>query len=150
MDLGIYCVYPAIDLFGLPEIISTQASFMESGSDSVINSSFKYYDHIVSIISSKTCQSDLPSEILGDMGKISIGHISKYDDVYVTVDGETEQLVGEMSKQELMSYEAKDFYRYITDREGTAEEYGEMCRLSLTVCAVMEAMRLQADIKFYN
>lgn len=150
MDLGIYCVYPAIDLFGLPEIISTQATFMESGSDSAVTSTFKYYDHLVSVISSKTCQSDLPSEILGDCGKLTIWHISKYDNVSVTIDGETQQLVGVMSKEELMSYEAKDFYRYITQREETKGEYEQMNALALTVCAVMEAMRLQADIKFYN
>lgn len=150
MDLGIYCVYPAIDLFGLPEIVSTQASFLENGSDSVVSSDFKYYDMIVSIISSKTCQSDLPSEILGDCGKITVGHISKYDDVSVTVGDKTEQLAGVMSKEELMSYEARDFYRYITEREETKEEYEQMNTLAFTVCSVMEEMRLQADIKFYN
>ncbi len=150
MDLGIYCVYPAIDLFGLPDILSTHATFLENGSDSSIASVFKYRDHIVNLISSKTCQSDLPSEIIGDNGKLSIGHISKYDDISITVDGKTEQLCGVISKEELMSYEAKDFYRYITDRENTVEEYNEMCQLSLTVCAIMEAMRMQADIKFYQ
>ena len=149
MDLGVYCVYPAVDFFGLPETLSTQATFLESGSDSSISSIYKYSDHIVTLISSKTCQSDLPSEIIGDNGKITIGHISKYDEVSITIDGVTETLVGTMSKEELMSCEAKDFYRYITDRQGTKEEYNETCQLSLTVCAVMEAMRMQADIKFY-
>ena len=149
MDLGVYCVYPAVDFFGLPETLSTQATFLESGSDSSISSIYRYYDHIVTLISSKTCQSDLPSEIIGDNGKITIGHISKYDEVSITVDGVTETLVGTMSKEELMSYEAKDFYRYITYRLGTSQEYNEMCQLSLTVCAVMEAMRMQADIRFY-
>ncbi len=149
MDLGIYCVYPAIDLFGLPEKLSTKAAFLESGSDSSVSSIYKYPDHIVTLISSKTCQSDLPSEIIGDKGKITIGHISKYDDVSITIDGVTENLVGSMTKEALMSWEARDFYRYITDRIGTADEYNEMCSLSLTVCAIMEAMRMQADIKFY-
>ncbi len=149
MDLGIYCVYPAIDLFALPQTVCTQASFLESGSDSSVSSIYKYNDHIVTIISSKTCQSDLPSEIIGDNGKLTIGHISKYDDVSITVDGVTEHLVGNMTKEQLMSYEAKDFYRYITDKNGTAEEYDEMCQLSHTVCSVMEDMRNQANIKFY-
>lgn len=150
MDLGIYCVYPAIDLFGIPDVICTQASFLENGSDVAVTAIYKYCDHIVSIISSKTCQSDLPSEILGDKGKISIGHISKYDDIYLTVDSQEEQLVGVMSKEELMSYEAKDFYRYITEPNETKYEYQEMRELAHTVCAIMEAMRMQADIKFYN
>lgn len=150
MDLGIYCVYPAIDLFGIPDTIITQASFLESGSDASVSAIYKYCDHIVSIISSKTCQSDFPSEILGDKGKITIGHISKYDDIYINIDSEDEQLVGVMSKEELMSYEAKDFYRYITQRDETKEEYREMKELAHAVCSVMEAMRMQADIKFYN
>lgn len=149
MDLGIYCVYPAIDLFGLPEKLSAEATFLQSGSDSSVSSIYKYPDHIVTLISSKTCQSDLPSEIIGDKGKITIGNISKYDDVSVTIDGVTENLIGSMTKEELMSWEARDFYRYITDRDGSNDEYSQMCSLSLTVCAVMEAMRTQADIKFY-
>ncbi len=150
MDLGIYCVYPAIDLFGIPDTVITQASFLENGSDAAVSAIFKYNDLLVSIISSKTCQSDLPSEILGDNGKISIGHISKYDDIYLTADSQEEKLVGIMSKEESMSYEAKDFYRYITERNDTKYEYQEMRELSHTVCAVMEAMRMQADIKFNN
>ncbi len=149
MDLGIYCIYPAIDFFGLPENLNTFATFLESGSDAAISSVYNYCDHIVNIISSKTCQSDLPSEIVGDKGTMTIGHISKYDEVIITVDSKTEKLVGTMTKEELMSYEAKDFYRYITDKKSTAEEYKQMRTLSLTVCAVMEAMRMQADIKFY-
>lgn len=150
MDLGIYCIYPAIDFFGLPDTVSTSASFLENGSDSSVSSIFKYTDHIVSIIASKTCQSDLPSEIIGDCGKISIGHISKYDEVTVTVDGKEEYLAGVMSKQEMMSYEARDFYRYITERQETAQEYAEMTAISHTVCSIMETMRLQSGIRFFE
>ncbi|MEE0945430.1 MAG: Gfo/Idh/MocA family oxidoreductase [Acutalibacteraceae bacterium] len=150
MDLGIYCVYPAIDLFGVPDTIYTQASFLDNGSDGTVSAIFTYSDKIVNIISSKTCQSDYPSEILGDNGKISVGHISKYDDIYITLDSKEEQLVGEMTKEELMSYEAKDFYRYITEPQETKYEYKEMQELAHTVCAVMEAMRMQSNIIFTN
>ena len=33
MDLGIYCVYPALDLFGIPQKTTACAHFMESGAD---------------------------------------------------------------------------------------------------------------------
>lgn len=33
MDLGIYCVYPAVDLFGEPKTVSAVSSFLESGAD---------------------------------------------------------------------------------------------------------------------
>jgi predicted dehydrogenase len=32
-DLGIYCVYPALDLFGQPDDIKASASFMATGAD---------------------------------------------------------------------------------------------------------------------
>ena len=33
MDLGVYCVYPAIDLFGEPERVRASAGFLSTGAD---------------------------------------------------------------------------------------------------------------------
>ncbi len=150
MDLGIYCVYPAIDLYGLPDSVYTTATFLDNGSDCAVNSIFKYSDHIVNVVSSKICQSDTPSEIMGDCGKIDIGLVSKYENMILYADDKEERLTGVMTKPEYMSYEAKDFYRYITNPEETKEEYSEMNRIAHAVCSVMEMMRLQSGIKFNN
>jgi len=150
MDLGIYCVYPAIDLFGIPNSVTTEACFLDNGSDSAVNSLFRYDDCLVSIVSSKICESNTPSEIMGDMGKIDIGLVSKHENIVLYTDGKKEQLTGVMTKPEYMSYEAKDFYRYITLPEETKDEYDEMNKIAHIVCSIMENMRLQANINFDN
>ncbi len=150
MDLGIYCVYPAIDLYGVPDSVSTYATFLDNGSDSAVHSLFKYADHTVNIVSSKICQSDTPSEIMGDCGKIDIGLVSKYENIILYTDENEERLTGVMTKPQYMSYEAKDFYRYIKYPEETKEEYEEINTIAHAVCSIMEMMRLQAGIKFNN
>lgn len=149
MDLGIYCIYPAIDLFGVPDSVTTYATFLHNGSDSSVNSIFKYSDHIVNVVSTKICQSDTPSEIVGDCGKIDIGLISKYENMVLYGD-DKEVLTGEMTKSQYMSYEARDFYRYITSPEETRAEYNEINSIAHTVCSIMEMMRLQSGINFNN
>jgi hypothetical protein len=47
-----------------------------------------------------------------------------------------------------MGGEALQFYKYITDREGTKQRYLESKKLTTEVIAVMEKIREQAGIKF--
>ena len=47
-----------------------------------------------------------------------------------------------------MGWEAKDFYRYITQPEASSQEYAHCCQLSLQVAAFMEQVRKQAGIHF--
>lgn len=149
MDLGIYCVYPALHLFGIPAGISTRACLLDSGIDASVTSIFDYSDRLVTLMASKTAQSELPSEILGDRGSIQIGHISRMDHITLTdQNGHCEELVGEMSKEEQMKHELLDFFRYITQPEQSREEYQSMLNLSLHVCSVMETMRMQAGLPF--
>ena len=77
MDLGIYCVYAAIDLFGRPDRITACAGFLSSGADGYGSAVFNYKDRQVSLTYSKTGQSLAGSEIMGDRGTIAIDSISK-------------------------------------------------------------------------
>lgn len=149
MDLGIYCVYPAVDLFGEPEEIVTKAGFLSSGADGFDNSIFVYPDKQVNISCSKIGQSFIGSEILGDQGTLFIRSISQLTNItLIGRDGREEKLVGSIEKSKLMSGEAQSFYRYITFPETYKSEYRENNGLTLLVNRLLKQMRQQAGIKF--
>lgn len=149
MDLGIYCVYPALDFFGEPERINTSAVFFPFGGDVSGAGLFTYEDKQVSLRYSKVGQGRLGSEIIGDQGTLVIDSISKLSGIrLISRSGEVRELVGEPGKEELMSHEAADFLRYIENPEATGEEYHYARELCVRVCRTMETMREQAGIRF--
>ncbi len=148
MDLGVYCIYPAIDLFGVPQKISAKAQILPTGVDSDVAAVFEYEDKLVSIVSSKATQSNIPSEVLGEKGNIKFGMISRYEDIDLEIDGETESLEGIFTKEESMSYEADFFYNLINNFELYKDEYVNLLDLSLKVCAVLEKTRKIIGLEF--
>ncbi len=149
MDLGIYCVYPCVDLFGVPKKIYAYCQKLSTGADGEGGAVFHYDGFTAELTYSKTGQSHIGSEIIGDCGTLIIPSVSKQTNMVLKMtDGRELTLTGDMEKHELMSYEALDFYRYITDRDGTAEEYKRVSKLALKVCEVMLEMRRQSEIEF--
>lgn len=149
MDLGVYCVYPALDFWGKPSKIQASAGFLPTGADGWDSALFSYPGLEVSLTCSKTGQSRLGSEILGDKGTLVIGSLSQLSDIRLfRSDGREERLVGEADKAALMGNEARDFRRYAADYDGCQEERRYAEELSAAVSEVMEEMRRQAGIRF--
>lgn len=149
MDLGIYCIYPALDLFGAPKNIISTARFLESGADCCGSTVFEYDNMLLTLTWSKVAQDFCGSEILGDEGTVTIGSISQLNNITFCRKGsEPRQVVDETEKHIIMSYEAKAFYDFATDPEANAERYTEASRMALAVSTVMEQIRKQTGIKF--
>ncbi|MGI5894464.1 MAG: Gfo/Idh/MocA family protein [Candidatus Merdivicinus sp.] len=149
MDLGVYCVYPAVAWFGMPDEVWSSASFLESGADESCAAVLKYSDKLVVLNCSKTGQSRLGSEVIGDEGTLAIDSISKLTGIRLfDRSGNVEEVVGDIEKNVLMSGEAGDFYRYITQPEETAEEYRCCSQLAVNVSRLMEKIRMQSGIHF--
>ena len=152
MDLGIYCVYAAVDLFGKPDRITASAGFLKTGSDGFGTAIFDYNDKQVILTYSKTGQSMIGSEILGDRGTLKIGSVSKLTDITLVThnDGypQSETIVGDIPKPVLMSGEAAAFRRFAEDMANHAAEYQSVCKLTLAVNETMEEVRRLAGIKF--
>lgn len=126
-DLGIYCYYPAVEFFGLPQKISASAGFVETGADGYGTAVLDYADKQITLTYSKIGQDYLGSQIFGDEGTISIESVSKLTGVKIHfADGRTEEVCGEEDKHILMAYEAKNFYDFITDYEKNSEKYFEI------------------------
>lgn len=148
MDLGIYCVYPALDLFGEPKKITSTAGFLSTGADGYGTTVFDYEDKQVTLTFSKVGQSRFGSQIFGDNGTISTPSISKLVNVsYFNNDGNETALTSDTEKHVLMSYEAQNFYNYITNPE-TRQELESINDLTLAVSKAMKIIREKTGIKF--
>ena len=147
MDLGIYCVYPALDLFGMPEKITACAHFMESGADGSGTAGLLYSDKLITFTYSKLGQDRLGSQIFGDEGTIKIESISKLINMsLVSNNGETQEIIGDVAKEKLMGYEALGFEKFIADPD---DEYYYVTRQrALQVSQIMKQIRDICGIKF--
>ena len=149
MDLGVYCVYPALTLFGEPESFTVEPQMMESGADGAGIVTMRYPDKLVTLTYSKLGQAGANSDFQGTNGTLSVESISRIAGLSLwRKDGTTEQLYGDDEKYKLMGWEAKDFYRYISDPEGSAQEYAVCSDLSLRVSSFMERVRKEGKILF--
>ena len=149
MDLGVYCVYPALALFGEPESFTVEPQLMESGADGTGIVTMRYPDKLVTLTYSKLGQAGANSDFQGTNGTLSVESISRIAGLSLwRKDGTTEQLYGDDEKYKLMGWEAKDFYRYISDPEGSAQEYAVCSDLSLRVSSFMERVRKEGRILF--
>lgn len=150
MDIGVYCVYPAVALFGEPDTIHASAILLENGADAAGAAVFSYKDGpVVTLTHSKVGQGIVGSEIVGERGTITIGSIGKLDDIELhTLDGKRQTLFSESEKAEKMAAEAKGFVRFIRDAQGSREEYKRNALLCEQVSGVMRQMRRQCEIHF--
>ena len=149
MDLGVYCVYPALYLFGKPESFHASAALMDTGADGSGVVTLEYPDKLATLTYSKLGQAGANSDIQGPDGTVSVESISKLNGISLRrKDGSVEPIHGEDEKYKLMGNEAKDFYRYITQPQESREEYARCVRLSVEVAEFMEAVRRKAGIRF--
>lgn len=153
MDLGVYCVYPALDFFGEPEEIHMQAGFLSTGADGWDNALFRYPDKQVAISCSKVGQSRIGSEILGDKGTITFDLVSQLTGIkWFQNDGSYTELAGDVPKADLMAGEAADFCRLASQLDVYAGAYRDELLyaqdLALKVSRTMERMRQLAGIHF--
>lgn len=149
MDLGVYCVYPALYLFGLPERWSAVSKLMDTGADQSGAITMEYPDKLVSLTYSKVGQAGAGSDFQGLDGTVSVESISTLGKMSLRMrDSSSEALFGREEKHLLMSHEAEDFYRYITQPEEYRAEYARCTELSLQVSEFMEKVRMAAGPRF--
>lgn len=147
MDLGIYCVYPALDLFGMPKKITACAHFMESGADGSGNAALLYDNTLVNLTYSKLGQDRLGSQIFGDNGTITIESISKLINMKLfDKSGNATEIIGDVEKEKLMGYEAQGFEKFIANPDD--KYYQTVKERALEVSRIMKTIREQSGIEF--
>ncbi|THE11829.1 Gfo/Idh/MocA family oxidoreductase [Bacillus timonensis] len=146
MDIGVYCVYPMVHLFGKPDSIKASGLMLDSGVDGE-GSILAYYGEMEGMMMfSKITNSYIPSEIQGENGSILIDKISSPEKVEIRYrDGRVEDL-SILPEQHTMYYEAKEFIELI--KHGSIESTVNTYENSLAVMEILDEARQQMGIVF--
>jgi len=146
MDIGVYCVYPMVKLFGMPKEIKASAFKLGSGVDGLGSLILSYDEMEGVIIHSKITHTYIPSEIQGENGSMVIDRIDGPRNVQIYYrDGNTEDLTVPQDMEQ-MYYEVREFIELIESNktESAINSYLN----SINTMKVMDAARAQCGIVF--
>ncbi|MFA9556358.1 Gfo/Idh/MocA family protein [Evansella sp. AB-rgal1] len=146
MDIGIYCVYPAVYLFGAPQRVQAMGVKLESGVDGQGTISLQYEDMEATVVYSKISNSYLPSEIQGELGSILIDKIHTPEKVEIRYNdgGYEDHTVAQDSGS--MRYEMEEFVSLIN--EGKIESDINSYETSRITSKIIEEARRQLGVVF--
>ncbi|MGX9133259.1 Gfo/Idh/MocA family protein [Rummeliibacillus sp. JY-2-4R] len=148
MDLGVYCLYPLIVLFGEPNEVKATGMMLESGVDGEGSILLRYDDKDAIIMYSKITNSYLPSEIQGEKGSIIIDKIHTPEKVEIHYnDGTIEPLSIEQSHPP-MYYEVKEFVELI--QHGKTESVINSYKNSYTTLQIVDKVRDEIELVYLS
>lgn len=146
MDIGVYCLYPMVLLFGKPEKVKANSYLLESGVDGEGSIILEYPEMDVILMYSKITNSHIPSEIQGEDGNLIINQMNTPTKVeFIPRNGEGVNLTLPQ-KEASMFYEAQEFMELI--KTGKTESSVNSFNISLAVMEVMDEVRRQTGIVF--
>lgn len=146
MDLGIYCIYPLVNLFGMPQTSHAKGILLPSGVDGEGSISFDYGDMDGIVLHSKISNGSNISEIQGENGTIVINKIGAMEQVHILYnDGHIEDIT-RSQKPERMYYEALEFIELI--KLGKIESDINTHELSLNVMKILEKSRREMAVVY--
>ncbi|MBS4209307.1 Gfo/Idh/MocA family oxidoreductase [Bacillus sp. FJAT-50079] len=146
MDLGVYCIYPLVLLFGEPKSIKANGVMLESGVDGNGMVLLKYDDFEAVVVHSKISTSYLPIEIQGEEGTMIIQNPSTPGKLEIRYrNGELEK-INEETEHPSMYYEVEEFLRLIQagKRESMINSYDH----SLITARILAEARKQIGLVY--
>ncbi|CAN7484474.1 Gfo/Idh/MocA family protein [Rossellomorea sp. LjRoot5] len=147
MDLGVYCIYPMIVLFGEPNNIKADAFMLESGVDGSGSVIMKYEQMDIAAAFSKISDTHIPTEIQGEEGTVTIDKIGDFSTVtFYYRNGETRTYT-QQEDHPPMYYEIQEFVSIITSGE-KFESLINSYDHSLLSARVMDKARKQIGLVF--
>ncbi|MBP2078469.1 Gfo/Idh/MocA family protein [Oceanobacillus polygoni] len=147
MDLGIYPLSMAIDLFGEPFDIAYFPVKLSNGIDGSGTLIAMYPDFNVTIMCSKIAQATIPSEIHGEDGTLTIDHLAPINTVHF-YDRKTKktEILTDSSTELDMVYEVESFVKII--EENDKRYHDELLERSGLVVKFLEIARKKERIFF--
>lgn len=146
MDLGIYCIYPLVVLFGEPKSVKANGVLLESGVDGEGSLLLEYEDFEAVIMHSKIVNSYVPSEIQGEEGSIIIDKISTPESIEIRYRSGKSEQVGQREEMPSMYYELEEFLRLI--QSGKRESLVNTYENSLISIRIIDEARKQIGLVF--
>jgi predicted dehydrogenase len=149
VDLGVYCVAAAVDLFGAPTDAQYWPVKIKTGADGAGRLILTYPTFTVHLCHSKIYNSDAPTEIYGEKGTLVVPSITDINSVvfWDPKSKKREQVEGVTKPQELnLKEEAAEFARCIEEKDQDALARYE--KHSREVLRVMEKVRHDNGLVF--
>ena len=144
MDLGCYCIYPMVFLFGLPSDVQGVSTFLDNGVDAA-GTVLLQYDHMIGEVHySKVNYSALPSEIQGEEASMLITEIASTKDITVRYNNGFKEVVHFDQQDNNMEYEVRAFIAMV---KGEKSPYVYE-KASMNAATVMEEARKKMKIHF--
>ncbi|SES98023.1 Predicted dehydrogenase [Oceanobacillus limi] len=147
MDLGVYPLSMAIDLFGSPADIDYFPVKLRNGIDGSGTLVLSYTDFHITIMCSKIAQGTIPSEIHGEEGTLTMDHIAPIKQIGLTTRSsqEIEQLAGSQLDLDMV-YELTAFINMVETND--TEQFIQMMERSNKVAKWSEIARKKSGILF--
>ncbi|MFD1850805.1 Gfo/Idh/MocA family protein [Oceanobacillus bengalensis] len=142
MDLGVYPLSMAIDLFGEPKDMNYFPVLLSNGIDGSGTIVLTYDTFIITILCSKIAQGLISSEIHGEDGTVTVDSIAPINSI--SVYNRKAQVSKELAKEQLaldMVYEVKEFIRIIKDNDNKC--YQEAMERSRIVARCLHTLRMK-------
>jgi predicted dehydrogenase len=146
MDIGVYCIAPMVNLFGMPNDALAVGTKLHNGVDGQGQALFSYDDMEGHVQYSKISTSYLPTEIQGESGTMVIDRMPFYDKVMIRYKDGTVEDLGIRQEDNDMVYEIREFISKIENKE-TESEINSL-KISLEVMEVLDMLRRKSDIVF--
>ncbi len=148
-DIGVYNVFLAAGLFGLPEKIISKSTFLTSGADSQGTAVLVYPDKTVNLVYSKVGQSFSPSEFIGDTATVSVNAVSQLTGIdFIDKNGRTNIVDYNIARDEIMSYEADCFIMGCNGDTKAKEKIKSVNKTALEVRRISDEIRKQNNFPF--
>lgn len=151
VDIGIYPLYAAISLFGMPDSINSQCAKLASGVDGCGDVLLDYKNdyQLQAIISySKISSGENIGELQGELGRIVWQHSSIFEHVKLILNNGEEHNLSVEQHENRMVYECQHFLDLIIEKR--IESPTNSWQLSTNVLNVIETVRNQQDIVYPN
>lgn len=146
LDIGIYCIYPMVVLFGKPDGIKAEGMMLDSGVDGEGSLLLKYKGMDAVILYSKITNSSLPSEIQGEDATMVIDKINHPQKVEIRYrDGRVEDVTRAQTPQ-TMHYEIREFIELY--RNGEKESPTNSHANSMIATQIMDEARRQIGLVY--
>lgn len=146
MDIGVYCIYPMVVLFGKPKTVKAAGILLDSGADGEGSILFQYEGKDAVIMYSKITNSYLPAEIQGENGSIIIDKIHTPEKIEIRYnDGKVEDIT-EPQEGNAMYYEVREFTELI--QKGNLESAINSHDNSFITAELMDEARKQIGLVF--
>lgn len=147
MDLGVYPLSMALDLFGEPLDAHYFPVKLSNGIDGSGTLVLTYGDKVITIITSKIGQASIPSEIHGEKGTLTLDHVAPIHSIkhHDRQTGKTIELAEPLHEIDMV-YQVEAFAKMISEND--TESYERWMERSRQVAKWTEKVRKDTGILF--